>query len=1084
MGNRKKHKTIVILLVLASLLFSTPSFAGMQMPHVGRQGSSGLISPALSSPQSNPVYLNGTETYYTNAGQTSSGSVTIISLPNYYLNSTYISPFSTKVGTTQSINSTENIDLGTYQYFGYTGVGNGLLNDGSYAEVPNMAIAFGAGVSVISTGCYYNVGTIYAILTMINVSSGNQIQTTWQYIMNAEWYSGGVWSLANAGVIFSPSWYPNAPGGTYAFYLYIGVTPYQNYNGVLPSYEETTSNSGFALNEFNVSYPNSSYVEFEDGWTYNGLTESGLSVYGYSPDFYPSFPQNTVAYELSFSSPFAVEMYISTSSGTYNTFQKKNGSFNSTYLPNAGCFGDINGLPNVQQFSVNWSLNNVIITNSQNLNLISTGTITENGSWFNTTGSNAYQFQYISPSGALNGQVVDGIQWDTTVTYTISHILDYGYGSPVNIFSINGKNISSPGLYNSLQGSINDNNLKNTIQIDVNTTDFVIFTPTTFTESNLPLGTWYVNLSNGMTGKAAAGSSIILYLSNGTYSYTVSTSNKLYHSLSQTGIANVSGNTAITIHFDPTIYQVEFKESGLPFGTLWYVNITGDPSSGAITHNSYNVSLQNGSYLYTIVTINKTLEPSQSSGSFMVNNATVLNSVIFTSVNYTAKFTESGLPSGMKWYVNLTNGIDSKAITGSSYSITLINGTYSYSISTNDKTYLSSIPFGSFSINGSSVSKSIAFSEVKYKATFTESGLPSRMEWYVNLTNGQSFTSTSSTISFSLINGSYTYSISTSGKLYETPSGSFAVNGNPVSKFVAFSPVNFTVTFTEFDLPSNTTWYVNLSNGQSFSTTFPSISFSEFNGTYFYNISTTNKTYETLPSSGSFMVNGSSVSKIVSFSEVNYAITFNEFKLPSNAIWYVNLSDVQSFSSSTNTITFAAPNGSYSYTISTTDKIYDPSLHSGSFTVNGTSFSNSITFSEVKYNITFTETGLTSGTIWYVNLSNGIDSGPITGISYTLLLANGSYSYTIGNLSNYSVSPLSGSVSVNGVNKTTNITFTPINSSSPAPPTKSTPPTNSTSSHLNSPLFNLPSTVLYSIIISGIIAGIVVLSLIIWKRKR
>ena len=202
---------LVLLLSVSYSLISSPP-----------NGSFPGESPNVT--QSNSAYLNGTETYYTNAGQTSSGSVTICSVSNYYLNSTSI--FAGSVGTSQSVSSQDEIDLGTYQYVGYSGVGNGLPTS-SFAEMPDMAIAFQAGVAAIPEGIVvsysYNVGTIYATLIMINVSSGSQTQTVWQYAMDAEWSYPG-----NSGVMFSPEWFPNAPGGTYEFYLYIGVTPFQN----------------------------------------------------------------------------------------------------------------------------------------------------------------------------------------------------------------------------------------------------------------------------------------------------------------------------------------------------------------------------------------------------------------------------------------------------------------------------------------------------------------------------------------------------------------------------------------------------------------------------------------------------------------------------------------------------------------------------------------------------------------------------------------------------------------------------------------------------------------------------------------
>ena len=54
--------------------------------------------------------------------------------------------------------------------------------------------------------------------------------------------------------------------------------------------------------------------------------------------------------------------------------------------------------------------------------------------------------------------------------------------------------------------------------------------------------------------------------------------------------------------------------------------------------------------------------------------------------------------------------MNSGAITGTSYSFTLPNGTYSYTISTTDKIYES--PSGSLTVNGGSVSNSVSFTKV------------------------------------------------------------------------------------------------------------------------------------------------------------------------------------------------------------------------------------------------------------------------------------------------------------------------------------------------------------------------------------
>ena len=153
-----------------------------------------------------------------------------------------------------------------------------------------------------------------------------------------------------------------------------------------------------------------------------------------------------------------------------------------------------------------------------------------------------------------------------------------------------------------------------------------------------------------------------------------------------------------------------------------------------------------------------------------------------------------------------------------------------------------------------------------------------------------------------------------------------------------------------------------------------------------------------------------------------YNVTFTESGLPSGTTWYANLSNGKDSGPITGTsYTFSLTNGTYSYSISMAGKTYESP--SGSFRVNGSSVSISAPFLKV-YPVTFTETGLPSGTPWYVNLSNGVDSGPITGSSYSFSLTNGTYSFTIGKVSGYSASPPSGSISVNGSKTVTQVTFT------------------------------------------------------------
>ncbi len=155
-----------------------------------------------------------------------------------------------------------------------------------------------------------------------------------------------------------------------------------------------------------------------------------------------------------------------------------------------------------------------------------------------------------------------------------------------------------------------------------------------------------------------------------------------------------------------------------------------------------------------------------------------------------------------------------------------------------------------------------------YTVTFTETGLPSGTSWSVTL-GGASKSSTSTSITFSEPNGSYAYTVkAVSGYTVSPSSGSFKVDGAGLSKSAAFTPVTYTVTFTESGLPSGTSWSVTL-NGASKSSTTSTISFTEPNGTYAFTATNTTDYYAT-PYSGSTTVSGSNASESITFAHYAY----------------------------------------------------------------------------------------------------------------------------------------------------------------------------------------------------------------------
>jgi YVTN family beta-propeller protein len=229
------------------------------------------------------------------------------------------------------------------------------------------------------------------------------------------------------------------------------------------------------------------------------------------------------------------------------------------------------------------------------------------------------------------------------------------------------------------------------------------------------------------------------------------------------------------------------------------------------------------------------------------------------------------------------------------------------------------------------------------------------------------------------------------------------------------------VAFRETGLPSGTTWTVAL-NGSNESSSARQITFLESNGTYPFVIENVSG-FTSGEESGFVLVNGTSVQVMIPFARTGpktFPVTFTESGLPSGEEWTVWLGGVDE-SSTTTTITFNEPNGSYWFSPDEVPR-YNASPASGIVTVHGGSKSVNVDFVPIPlYVVSFVETGLPSNATWWVNF------GPITlNSSSTTIVApasNGTYQYSFGGPYLYAASPYSGSVTVNGANLTVPVVF-------------------------------------------------------------
>ncbi len=272
-----------------------------------------------------------------------------------------------------------------------------------------------------------------------------------------------------------------------------------------------------------------------------------------------------------------------------------------------------------------------------------------------------------------------------------------------------------------------------------------------------------------------------------------------------------------------------------------------DNSTSNVAYVKYTLSLLNGTLI---------------NGNFFNTNGNAPVWIAFDSSNGYIYVTNSGSNS-----VSVINGATDSVITSIPVGSEPAGITFD---SSNGYIYVANYNSGTISIISTEVGVN-----AEYPVTFTETSLPSGTAWYVNITGGASHSSTTSTITFNEPNGTYSYTVATGDKKYvpNPVSGTFTVNWQNLTERIMFYLYGITlykVTFTERGLPNGTTWYTNITNGTSYSSTTGIITFTEPNGTYNYTVNYAASTryvgwYYPTPRNGSFIVKGTNVNISVIF---------------------------------------------------------------------------------------------------------------------------------------------------------------------------------------------------------------------------
>lgn len=348
---------------------------------------------------------------------------------------------------------------------------------------------------------------------------------------------------------------------------------------------------------------------------------------------------------------------------------------------------------------------------------------------------------------------------------------------------------------------------------------------------------------------------ITMMLANGTYSYFPHSGSPTLGAPAGRFVVD-GGATSVPVSFVQA-YAVTFKESGLPPGTNWVLNVSGAPVQNS-TASSMVENLSIGKYTCTVASSNKIWVPNSPKVSFGVNTSGVVVSVVFHLLTYPVLWTlppggplsVSKLLARHGWTAEL--GGEAEHVSGSSVSFSVPNGSYPYLLAGPRGVVLGgpgAPASGLISVNGSRVSVQVGVAKGSTaNLKFTERGLSRGTPWCVEL-SGSEKCSTSSSASFlnltptTASTGPMTVAVVSPlngetvtariGKVPLTLPGTISV-ARSTTVALTFAYL-YHATFTESGLTSGS-WSVTIKGQTLTNASGDPISFPLTNGTYSYRI--------------------------------------------------------------------------------------------------------------------------------------------------------------------------------------------------------------------------------------------------------
>jgi DNA-binding beta-propeller fold protein YncE len=488
------------------------------------------------------------------------------------------------------------------------------------------------------------------------------------------------------------------------------------------------------------------------------------------------------------------------------------------------------------------------------------------------------------------------------------------------------------------------------------------------------------------------------------------------------------------------------------------VNVGGYPDTATYgdgyvyvpTQGTDNVSVINGtSVVATVYVAGAPYYGAYDSANgyvYVTDSGSASASVISPARAYAVTFMERGF-TGETWGITITINGTEQTTSSSSMTLQLPNGTFDYRV-TAPPNWVATHDTGTVTeSNGAQTPNPVLVTFlklVKYPVTFDESGL-SGETWGITI-NGTEKATASTSIAFQLPNGTFNYSVSSppgwapasyGGNVTESDG---TQSPNPV--LVTFTNVTYPVTFNETGLTGQT-WAITVSAVPVVeqSTASNSMTFQLPNGTFDFSVSAPTGWLAENSSGVVTESNGTQSPNpvLVTFTQVTYVATFNESTLPAGLTWAITVGGIEhalTTNGSLDTLTWSGlANGTYHYSIADISGWHQSTApYTGTLTVDGgtnstdgfgVGYAATLSFSPVGYSVTFDESGLPSGTSWSIVLNGVTQSGSGRSLEFASV-ANGTHSFAVGLLRGYTETPSVGSVTVNGMDVSRTIAFSPV----------------------------------------------------------